>query len=109
VHPRTLVESRCAGGILGVDSKPDSSLAAAIELSEGMAQERKPQPALTPRAQHAEGTDPARRPTHPVALVTQGRGQVAKGAILTNLIGHDNEEYGIVTVYLRLKTMVPPS
>ena len=59
MHPRTLVESRCAGGILGVDAKPDSSLAAAIELSEGMAQERKPQPALTPRAQHAERTDPA--------------------------------------------------
>ena len=59
MHPRTLVESRCASGILGVDSEPDSSLAAAIELSEGMAQERKPQPALTPRASHAERTDPA--------------------------------------------------
>jgi len=32
---------------------------------------------------------------------------VAKGSVLTNLIAHDNEEYGIVTVYLRLKTMVP--
>src|SRR5215210_2827726 len=42
VHPRTLVESRCSRGILGVDSKPHSSLAAAVELSEGMAQERKP-------------------------------------------------------------------
>jgi uncharacterized damage-inducible protein DinB len=42
-------------------------------------------------------------------LATQGRGQVAKGAILSNLIAHDNEEYGIVTVYLRIKTMVPPS
>ncbi len=42
-------------------------------------------------------------------LMTQGRGQVARGAILTNVIAHDNEEYGIITVYLRLKAMVPPS
>ena len=54
VHARTLVESRCAGGILGVDSEPDSSLAAAIELSEGMAQEREPQT-------RAYATGPARR------------------------------------------------
>ena len=43
-------------------------------------------------------------------LVTQGRGgQVARAVVLTNLIAHDNEEYGIVTVYMRLKGMVPPS
>src|SRR5262245_2817098 len=27
-------------------------------------------------------------------LVTQGRGMVAKGAVLSNVIAHDNEEYG---------------
>jgi uncharacterized damage-inducible protein DinB len=42
-------------------------------------------------------------------LVTQGRGQAARGAILSNLIAHDNEEYGIITVYMRLKNQVPPS
>lgn len=42
-------------------------------------------------------------------LVTQGRGQIARGAVLSNLIAHDSEEYGILTVYMRLKTMVPPS
>jgi uncharacterized damage-inducible protein DinB len=42
-------------------------------------------------------------------LVTQGRGQVARGAVLSNLVAHDNEEYGIITVYMRLKGAVPPS
>ena len=44
-----------------------------------------------------------------VELVTQGRGQIARGAVLANLIAHDSEEYGITTVYMRLKTVVPPS
>ena len=45
-----------------------------------------------------------------VQTVTQGRGgPTARAVVLTNLIAHDNEEYGIVTVYLRLKGMVPPS
>ena len=44
-----------------------------------------------------------------VELVTQGRGQMARGAVLANLIAHDSEEYGIITVYLRLKSLVPPS
>lgn len=42
-------------------------------------------------------------------LVAQGRGQTARGAVLANNTAHDNEEYGIITVYLRLKQMVPPS
>ena len=42
-------------------------------------------------------------------LVTQGRGQVARGSVLANNTAHNNEEYGIITVYLRLKQMVPPS
>lgn len=42
-------------------------------------------------------------------LVTQGRGQTARGVVLANNTSHDNEEYGILTVYLRLKQMVPPS
>ena len=42
-------------------------------------------------------------------LVRQGQNEVARGAVLTNLIAHGNEEYGILTVYLRTKGMVPPS
>ncbi len=42
-------------------------------------------------------------------LVAQGRGQTARGVVLANNTAHDNEEYGIITVYLRLKQMVPPS
>ena len=42
-------------------------------------------------------------------LVTQGQNQVARGSVLTNLIAHGNEEYGILTVYMRTKGMVPPS
>lgn len=36
-------------------------------------------------------------------------GEQSKVVPLINLIAHDNEEYGIITVYLRLKGMVPPS
>lgn len=42
-------------------------------------------------------------------LVRQGQNEVARGSVLTNLIVHGNEEYGILTVYLRTKGMVPPS
>jgi hypothetical protein len=41
--------------------------------------------------------------------VKQGQNEVARGSVLTNLIVHGNEEYGILTVYLRTKGMVPPS
>lgn len=42
-------------------------------------------------------------------LVRQGQNEVARGAVLSNLIAHSNEEYGIMTVYLRTKGIVPPS
>ena len=42
-------------------------------------------------------------------LVRQGMNDVARGSVLTNLIVHGNEEYGILTVYLRTKGIVPPS
>jgi uncharacterized damage-inducible protein DinB len=35
--------------------------------------------------------------------------EVARGSALANVISHGNEEYGIVTVYLRTKNLVPPS
>jgi hypothetical protein len=42
--------------------------------------------------------------------VTGGRGgPVARGILLNRIIEHDNEMYGIGTVYLRLKNLVPPS
>lgn len=42
-------------------------------------------------------------------FVANRGGEQAKAVPLINLIAHDNEEYGIITVYLRLKSMVPPS
>jgi hypothetical protein len=42
-------------------------------------------------------------------LVRQGQNQVARGSVLANLISHSNEEYGVITVYLRTKNLVPPS
>jgi DinB superfamily len=42
-------------------------------------------------------------------FVRQGQNEVARGSVLTNLIVHGNEEYGIITVYLRTKNIVPPS
>jgi len=43
-------------------------------------------------------------------MMAGGRGpQQSKGALLLGLIAHDNEMYGISTVYQRLKGAVPPS
>jgi uncharacterized damage-inducible protein DinB len=42
-------------------------------------------------------------------LVKQGQNEVARGSVLANVISHGNEEYGIITVYLRTKNLVPPS
>jgi DinB superfamily len=42
-------------------------------------------------------------------LVRQGQNEVARGSVLTNVLTHGNEEYGIMTVYIRMKGMVPPS
>ena len=42
-------------------------------------------------------------------LVRQGMNEVARGSVLTNLIAHGQLEYGILTVYMRTKAMVPPS
>jgi hypothetical protein len=39
-----------------------------------------------------------------------GRGQTPRlGALFRGVIIHDNEEYGYLAVYLRLKGIVPPS
>jgi hypothetical protein len=42
-------------------------------------------------------------------IVTQGRGQVARAAVLAGLVSHSNEMYGTAAVYLRAKNVVPPS
>ncbi len=42
-------------------------------------------------------------------FVTQGRGQISKGALAANVVIHDNEMYGTTAVYMRAKGMVPPS
>jgi hypothetical protein len=38
-----------------------------------------------------------------------GRGERTKLGTLIYNIGHDNESYGTLAVYLRLKGIVPPS
>jgi hypothetical protein len=42
-------------------------------------------------------------------FVPVGKGHVAKGAVITGLLAHGSEMYGIATVYLRAKGLVPPS
>lgn len=44
-----------------------------------------------------------------VQLVKLGQNEVARGSMLASMIAHNNEEYGITTVYMRMKKMVPPS
>ena len=41
--------------------------------------------------------------------VGTGRMSGPRFAMLMNVIVHDNEEYGYLSVYLRLKGVVPPS
>jgi hypothetical protein len=42
-------------------------------------------------------------------IVPQGRGMMARSAILAGLIAHSNEMYGTAGVYMRAKNVVPPS
>ena len=42
-------------------------------------------------------------------LTKSGQNQVAKGLFLAGTITHGNEMYGTMSVYLRLKGLVPPS
>ena len=42
-------------------------------------------------------------------FIKQGQGEIARGAALAGLIAHNSEMYGISTVYLRAKNIVPPS
>jgi hypothetical protein len=41
--------------------------------------------------------------------ITTPRGQRSKLGLLADNTGHDREQYGILSVYLRLKGVVPPS
>jgi hypothetical protein len=42
-------------------------------------------------------------------LIAQGRGQIARAAVLSNNVTHDNEMAGTAYVYMRAKGLVPPS
>ena len=42
-------------------------------------------------------------------LVKLGQGEIARAAALANNLAHDNEMYGTAGVYLRARTIVPPS
>jgi uncharacterized damage-inducible protein DinB len=42
-------------------------------------------------------------------MVSTGRGQRSKIAALWGIVAHDNEVYGAMGVYMRLKGVVPPS
>ena len=41
--------------------------------------------------------------------VKQGQNEVTRAGLLNNILTHDNEEYGVITVYIRTKALVPPS
>jgi len=43
------------------------------------------------------------------ALTKAGQNQVAKGLFLAGTNSHGNEMYGTMSVYLRLKGIVPPT
>ena len=42
-------------------------------------------------------------------MVKQGQGEIARSALLANVVIHSNEMYGTGSVYMRAKGLVPPS
>ena len=47
--------------------------------------------------------------TEAAKMVTTGRGERSKLEVLWGIVVHDNEVYGAMGVYMRLKGIVPPS
>jgi hypothetical protein len=47
--------------------------------------------------------------TNALEYVKVGQGEVVKSAVLTGILAHNSEMYGIATVYLRARNLVPPS
>ena len=47
--------------------------------------------------------------TTAMQMISSRRGQRSKLGMLIGIASHDNEQYGIMTVYLRLKGLVPPA
>ena len=41
-------------------------------------------------------------------FVKQGQGEAARSAVLVGMLAHNAEMYGISTVYLRARNLVPP-
>jgi uncharacterized damage-inducible protein DinB len=48
-------------------------------------------------------------PSNALALVPAGRGDALRGMMLLDNVSHDNEHYGNLVTYMRLKGHVPPS
>lgn len=44
-----------------------------------------------------------------IEFVSVGRGQAARAAVIVGLLAHTSEMYGISTVYLRARNLVPPA
>ena len=44
-----------------------------------------------------------------VQMVKQGEGEIARGGVVSALLSHGLESYGIVVVYLRAKGIAPPT
>ena len=42
-------------------------------------------------------------------MIKQGQGEIARAALLANVVAHSNEMYGTGAVYMRAKGLVPPS
>ena len=42
-------------------------------------------------------------------LITRGQGEISRSAMLVGVLAHGSEMYGVSTVYLRAKGIVPPS
>ena len=51
----------------------------------------------------------ATSPANALALVPSGKGDALRGMMLLDNVSHDNEHYGNIVTYMRLKGRVPPS
>jgi hypothetical protein len=117
--PSTMPEMRVYGALFAHIAQSQFGACSAVNGVANPAQGRQLETELTTKAQivatlaesfalcdaaYASLTD-----ANATEMIAQGRGPIARAAILANNVTHDNEMAGTAYVYLRAKNIVPPS
>jgi hypothetical protein len=117
--PSTMPEMRVYGALFSHIAQSQFGACSAVNGVANPAQGRQLETELTTKAQivaalaesfalcdaaYASLTD-----ANSTEMIAQGRGPIARAAILANNVTHDNEMAGTAYVYLRARNIVPPS